>query len=46
VTLVARHQDQEVWRAEPDRDLMKTVFGNDPQQREKTYYSVLKPDGK
>jgi hypothetical protein len=43
VTLTAQLGGKEVWRAEPDKDLMRTVFGSDPQQREKTYYSVIAP---
>ena len=43
VTLTAQHGGKEVWRVEPDKDMMRTVFGNDPQQREKIYYSVLAP---
>jgi hypothetical protein len=43
VTLSAQHHGKEVWRVEPDKDMMRTVFGNDPQQREKVYYSVLAP---
>ena len=43
VTLAAEHGGKEVWRVEPDKDLMRTVFGSDPQQREKTYYSVIAP---
>jgi hypothetical protein len=43
VTLSAEHSGKEVWRVEPDKDMMRTVFGNDPQQRDKVYYSVLKP---
>lgn len=42
VSLVAEHQGEEVWRVEPDPAMMRTVFGNDPQQREKVYYSVAK----
>jgi hypothetical protein len=43
VTLIAQHQGDEVWRAAADPDMMRTVFGSDPQQREKTYYSVMAP---
>ena len=43
VTLTAWHNDQQVWHVEPDRDMQRTVFGNDPQQRGKIYYSVAKP---
>jgi hypothetical protein len=43
ITLIAQHSGKEVWRVEPDQDMMRAVFGNDPQQREKIYYSVIKP---
>jgi hypothetical protein len=43
VTLTAWHDDQQVWHVEPDRDMTRTVFGNDPDQRGKPYYSVAKP---
>jgi hypothetical protein len=42
VTLTAKHDGKQVWQVEPDRDMMRTVFGNDAQ-REKIYYSVVKP---
>jgi hypothetical protein len=42
VTLTAKHNGKQVWQVEPDPDMMRTVFGNDAQ-REKIYYSVVKP---
>ena len=43
VTLVAQHAGKEVWRVEGDKDMTRAVFGDDPKQREKIYYSVLTP---
>ncbi len=43
ITLTAQHNGKEVWRVEADKDMMRTVFGNDPQQRAKIYYSVIAP---
>ncbi len=42
VTISARHEGQEVWKVEPDRDMYNTVFGRGDPQREKIYYSVMK----
>jgi hypothetical protein len=43
VELTARRGDEQVWRVAADPDMHRTVFGNDPIQREKVYYSVYKP---
>jgi len=43
VTLTAQHNRKQVWRVESDRDMMRTVFGATDPQRDKVYYSVVKP---
>jgi len=43
VTLTAQHNGKQVWQVESDRDMSRAVFGRDDPQREKVYYSVVKP---
>jgi hypothetical protein len=43
VTLTAKHDGKEAWKVEADRAMYNTVFGRDDPQREKIYYSVVKP---
>jgi hypothetical protein len=42
VTISAQHNGKDVWRVEPDPDMMRTAFGRGDPQREKVYYSVVK----
>jgi hypothetical protein len=43
VTLTAKHNGKQVWQVEPDRGMTRAAFGRDDPQREKVYYSVVKP---
>jgi hypothetical protein len=42
VTISATLDGRQVWKVEPDRDMMRTVYGRGDPQREKIYYSVMK----